>query len=160
SGCGAFVGGPSQAVLHDDTKGTRMTPNIAPLTKRPAWQALQAHHRQIKDVHLRQLFADDPKRGERLTLDAVGLYLDYSKTRVAGEPLTLLVRPAEESALRQRIAAMSRGDKITAPETRAVLPVALRAPEGDPFVVDGEDVTPAVHAVLHKMTDFCNRVRG
>jgi glucose-6-phosphate isomerase len=137
-----------------------MTPDVVPLTKRPAWQALQAHCRQIKDVHLRQLFADDPKRGERLTLDAVGLYFDYSKNRVTDETLKLLVQLAEESGLRQRIAAMFHGDKINVTENRAVLHVALRAPEGEPFVVDGVDVTPAVHAVLKKMADFCNRVRG
>jgi glucose-6-phosphate isomerase len=137
-----------------------MTTEIAPLTKRPAWHALQAHHNQIKDAHLRNLFADDPKRGERLTLDAVGLYFDYSKNRVTDETLKLLVQLAEESGLRQRITAMFRGDKINVTENRAVLHVALRAREDEPFIVDGVDVTPAVHAVLRKMADFCNRVRG
>jgi glucose-6-phosphate isomerase len=137
-----------------------MTTETTPLTKRAAWQALQAHHRQIKDVHLRKLFADDPKRGERLTLEAVGLYFDYSKNRLTDETLKLLVQLAEESGLRQHIAAMFKGDKINVTENRAVLHVALRAPESESFVVDGTDVTPAVHGVLNKMADFANRVRS
>ena len=111
-------------------------------------------------MHLRQLFADDPTRGERLTAEAVGLYLDYSKNRITDETLKLLLQLAEESGLRARIDAMFRGDKINITENRAVLHVALRAPRGTSIVVDGENVVPQVHAVLDKMADFCNRVRS
>src|SRR5690242_3496864 len=107
-----------------------MTTASAPLTERPAWKALEAHHRQVRDLHLRRLFADDPGRGERLTAEAVGLYLDYSKNRVTDRTLELLVQLAEESGLRARIDAMFRGDRINVTEGRAVLHVALRAPKG------------------------------
>src|SRR5262245_23072221 len=137
-----------------------MKASIAPLTQRPAWQALEAHYQQARGLHLRQLFADDPKRGERLTAEAVGIYFDYSKNRVTDETLRLLVRLAEESGLRQRIDAMFRGDKINVTENRAVLHVALRAPKGQSIVVDGEDVVPRVHAVLDKMAAFVERVRS
>jgi glucose-6-phosphate isomerase len=137
-----------------------MTTGIQPLTARPAWQALQAHYRKVRDVHLRKLFADDPRRGERLTAEAVGLYLDYSKNRITDETLPLLLQLAEESGLRARIDAMFRGDKINVTENRAVLHVALRAPKGTTIRVDGENVVPQVHAVLDKMADFANRVRS
>jgi len=130
------------------------------LVQRPAWKALQAHYEKVKDVHLRQLFADDPDRGRRLTLEAAGLFLDYSKNRVTDETLKLLLQLAQEAGLRQHIDAMFRGDKINVTENRAVLHVALRAPRGESIVVDGEDVVPAVHAVLDKMAAFSNRVRS
>ncbi len=130
------------------------------LARRPAWKALGAHYKQIRGTHLRQLFADDPKRGERFNLEAVGLYFDYSKNRITDETLKLLLQLAEESGLREHIDAMFRGDKINITENRAVLHVALRAPKSEKIVVDGEDVVPAVHAVLDKMSDFSNRVRS
>jgi glucose-6-phosphate isomerase len=126
----------------------------------PAWKALAAHHREIAGRHLRQLFAEDPGRGERLTLEAAGIYLDYSKHRVTDETLRLLVALAEESGLRDRIDAMFRGDEINVTERRAVLHVALRAPRGASIVVDGENVVPRVHAVLDRMAAFSDRVRG
>ncbi len=137
-----------------------MTAGMAPLTQRPAWKALEAHHQQVKGLHLRKLFADDPKRGERLTAEAAGVFLDYSKNRVTDETLKLLVRLAEESGLRDRIDAMFRGDKINATEKRAVLHVALRAAKGQSILVDGVDQVPLVHAVLDKMAGFANRVRS
>ena len=137
-----------------------MTAAIPVLTARPAWQALEAHHRQVRDVHLRQLFADDPTRGERMTAEAAGLYLDYSKNRITDDTLRLLRQLAEESGLRARIDAMFRGEKINLTENRAVLHVALRAPRGASIVVDGENVVPQVHAVLDKMAEFANRVRS
>src|SRR6266702_3058607 len=144
-------------------KGRRMTETmtgILPLTARPAWKALEAHHEKIRGLHLRTLFADDATRGERLTAEAAGTYLDYSKNRVTDETLTLLRRLAEESNLRERIEAMFRGDKINLTEDRAVLHVALRAPRSTSIVVDGKDVVPEVHAVLDAMADFSNRVRS
>jgi glucose-6-phosphate isomerase len=136
-----------------------MTTASAPLTQRPAWKALAAHYQQVRDLHLRRLFADDPRRGERLTLEAVGIYLDYSKNRVTDETLRLLLRLAEECGLRGRIDAMFRGERINVTEKRAVLHVALRAPKGESIVLDGEDVVPAVHDVLDRMADFADRVR-
>ncbi|SFI98835.1 glucose-6-phosphate isomerase [Planctomicrobium piriforme] len=136
-----------------------MTASV-PLTARPAWQALTAHYSQISKRHLRQLFADDPKRGERLTLDAVGIFLDYSKNRITDETLKLLLQLAAESDLQGRIEAMFRGDKINITENRAVLHVALRAPRDASILVDGENVVPEVHAVLDKMAEFSNRVRS
>jgi glucose-6-phosphate isomerase len=136
------------------------SPQIAPLTKRKAWKALQAHYKAITELHLRDLFADDPKRGERMTVEAVGLFLDYSKNRVTDETLKLLLQLAEQSGLQARIDAMFRGEKINVTEKRAVLHVALRAPRGASILVDGEDVVPQVHAVLDKMADFSNRVRS
>jgi glucose-6-phosphate isomerase len=133
---------------------------LLPLTDRPAWKALATHQRTVAPLHLRQLFADDPKRGERLALEAVGLYLDYSKNRVTDETLKLLVQLAEQSGVRERIDAMFRGEKINVSEERAVLHVALRAPKGASIVVDGENVVPHVHEVLDKMTTFSNRVRS
>ncbi len=137
-----------------------MTANIAPLTQRAAWKALEAHFPMVREMHLRKLFADDSKRGERLTAEAVGIYFDYSKNRITDETLKLLLQLAEESGLRSRIDAMFRGDKINVTEKRAVLHVALRTPKGQTIVVDGEDVVPQVHAVLDKMADFSRRVRG
>jgi glucose-6-phosphate isomerase len=126
----------------------------------PAWAALKAHHEEIQGLHLRDLFADDPGRGERLGIDAVGLFLDYSKNRVTDRTLDLLVRLAEESRLRERIDAMFGGEKINGTEGRAVLHVALRAPRSASMLVDGHDVVPDVHAVLDQMADFVERVRG
>jgi glucose-6-phosphate isomerase len=137
-----------------------MATNIAPLTKLAAWQALEAHYPKIRELPLRKLFADDPKRGERMTVEAVGIYFDYSKHRITDETLGLLLRLAEESGLRARIDAMFRGEKINVTERRAVLHVALRAPQGQSIVTDGEDVVPQVHAVLDKMADFSTRVRS
>ena len=137
-----------------------MTTGIAPLAQRPAWKALQSHYQAIRNEHLRQFFADDPERGVRLTLDAVGLFLDYSKNRVTDETLRLLVQLARESGVEERRDAMFRGDKINVTEKRAVLHVALRAPKGEVIKVDGEDVVPGVHAVLDKMTAFADRVRS
>jgi glucose-6-phosphate isomerase len=142
-----------------------MAARVEPITgksavKRPAWKALEDHYKSIQKTHLRNLFADDPKRGERLTVEALGIYLDYSKNRVTDETLKLLLQLAEESGLQARIDAMFRGEKINITEKRAVLHVALRAPRGTSIVVDGENVVPAVHAVLDKMTDFSNRVRS
>ena len=136
-----------------------MPVKLTPLTRRPAWKALMAHFKQARAWHLRELFAEDPKRGERLTAEAVGLYLDYSKHRITDETLALLLQLAEESGLRERIDAMFRGERINITEKRAVLHVALRAPQGTSIIVDGEDVVPQVHAVLDKMADFSNRVR-
>jgi len=133
---------------------------LAPLTTCAAWKALDAQYPKIRELHLRTLFADDATRGERMAVEAVGIYFDYSKHRITDEVLTLLLQLAEESGLRARIDAMFRGDKINVTEKRAVLHVALRAPKGQSIVVDGEDVVPQVHAVLDKMADFSNRVRG
>jgi glucose-6-phosphate isomerase len=137
-----------------------MTAIVQPVTGRPAWKALEAHHRQVRDAHLRTLFAGDPKRGERFTAEAAGVYLDYSKNRITHETLKLLVELAGESGLRERIDAMFRGEKINVSERRAVLHVALRAPQGASIVVDGENVVPQVHAVLDRMADFADRVRS
>lgn len=131
-----------------------------PLTQRPAWKALQAHFKTMDGKHLRQLFADDPKRGERLAIEEVGLYLDYSKHRVTDETIRLLINLADECDLRTRIDAMFRGDKINVTEKRAVLHIALRAPRGASIVVDDENVVPKVHEVLARMWYFANRVRS
>ena len=133
---------------------------LAPLTTRAAWKALDAHYQKIRAWHLRTLFADDATRGERMAVEAVGIYFDYSKHRITDETLRLLLQLAEESGLRSRIDAMFRGEKINVTEKRAVLHVALRAPQGQSIVVDGEDVVPQVHAVLDKMADFSSRVRS
>jgi glucose-6-phosphate isomerase len=127
---------------------------------RAAWQALEDHHVAMRNLHLRDLFAADPTRGERMTAEAAGVYLDYSKNRITGETLKSLVALAEQSGLRARIDAMFRGEKINVTEKRAVLHVALRAPKGASIVVDGENVVPEVHAVLDKMSEFANRIRG
>ena len=137
-----------------------MTTGMAPLTERPAWKALEAHYHQVRELHLRKLFGDDPGRGERMTAEAVGFYLDYSKNRITDQTLKLLLQLAEESGLRARIDSMFRGEKINLTEKRAVLHVALRAPKGAVIVVDGENVVPQVHAVLDKMANFSGRVRS
>ena len=131
-----------------------------PTNERPAWKALEAHHQQIRQLHLRTLFANEPDRGERLTAETAGIYLDYSKNRITSETVKLLVQLAEESGVRERIEAMFRGEKINVTEQRAVLHVALRAPKEASIVVDGVNVVPQVHAVLDKMADFCERVRS
>jgi glucose-6-phosphate isomerase len=136
-----------------------MTKSI-PLSERPAWKALQAHHQQIQGKHLKQLFAEDPQRGERFTVETGGIFLDYSKNRITDETLKLLIQLANESGLRERIDAMFRGEKINITENRAVLHVALRAPKSEAIFVDGEDVVPAVHTVLDKMAAFADRVRS
>ncbi len=130
------------------------------LMARPAWKALETHFQTIRHLHLRQLFADDPRRGERLTLEAAGLYLDYSKHRITDHTLRLLIQLAEECGLRARIDAMCRGDAINVTEQRAVLHTALRAPEGERRMVDGVDVVPEVHAVLKRMAVFAHQVRS
>ncbi len=132
----------------------------SPGTEQLAWKALEAHYKKTRRVHLRSLFADDPKRGERLAAQAAGIYLDYSKNRITDETLRLLLELAEESRLRERIDAMFNGEKINVTEKRAVLHVALRAPKGTSILVDGRNVVPEVHAVLEKMADFSTRVRS
>jgi glucose-6-phosphate isomerase len=129
------------------------------LTKSPTWGALQAHYEKIKDIHLRQLFAEDARRGERFTAEGADLYLDFSKNRITDETVRLLVQLTGERGVAERRDAMFRGDKINVTEKRAVLHVALRAPKGASIVVDGENVAPQVHAVLDKMADFSDRVR-
>ena len=131
-----------------------------PLTTLKAWKALSSHYEEISKLHLRDLFANDPARGERMTAEDVGLFLDYSKNRITDETMSLLVALANESGLRSRIDAMFRGDKINITENRAVLHVALRAPKEASIVFDGENVVPRVHAVLARMADFSNRVRN
>jgi len=138
----------------------RPTTRIKPLTERLAWKALSVHHQKLRKLHLRKLFADDPTRGERLTAEAAGLYLDYSKNRITDRTIKLLVQLAEESDLSGRIAAMFSGEKINVTENRAVLHVALRAPAGATIVVDGKNVVPEVHAVLDKMAAFSDRIRS
>ena len=133
---------------------------IAPLATRVAWKGLAAHYSQVRHLHLRTLFAEDATRGERMAVDAVGIYFDYSKHRITDETLTLLLQLAEESGLRAHIDAMFRGDKINVTEKRAVLHVALRAPKGHSIIVDGKNVVSQVHAVLAKMANFSNRVRS
>jgi glucose-6-phosphate isomerase len=142
--------------MQPDAKGTSLTP----VTSLPAWKALETHYQEASQLHLRDLFAADPKRAERFAVEAAGLYLDYSKNRVTDETLRLLIRLADESGLRTRLDAMFRGDKINITENRAVLHVALRAPRGAVIEVDGQNVVPQVHAVLDKMADFSNRVRS
>jgi glucose-6-phosphate isomerase len=137
-----------------------MTDTTTSLTTRPAWKALVAHHIQVRDIHLRTLFAEDPRRGERLTAEAAGIFLDYSKNRITDDTLRLLLQLARECDLRERIDAMFRGDRINVTENRAVLHVALRAPRDASIVVDGKNVVPDVHAVLDRMDDFARRVRS
>ena len=137
-----------------------MVEAATPLPERSAWKELSDHCAQVRDVHLRDLFADDPGRGERLALEACGIYLDYSKNRITDETVRLLVRLADESGLRARIDAMFAGEKINVTEDRAVLHVALRAPRGERIAVDGVDVVPAVHEVLDRMGEFATRVRA
>ncbi len=136
------------------------TATRSPITETPAWKALAAHYEEIRGLHLRELFAADAERGEKLALEAVGLYLDYAKNRVTAETLKLLVELAEAAGLREKIDAMFRGDKINITENRAVLHVALRAPKGASILVDGKDVVPEVHAVLDAMSAFSDKVRS
>src|SRR6185437_1627689 len=135
-------------------------PETSALTQRPEWQALQRHYDQHGSDHLRDLFAADAQRGERLTVEAEGIYLDYSKHRVTEETMRLLVALAEACGLRERIDAMFRGDRINVTENRSVLHVALRAPRDASIVVDGTDVVEEVHAVLDRMGDFSDRIRS
>ena len=137
-----------------------MSTSIPALLERPAWRALQAHYGPLASLHLRELFAEDPKRGERFVLEAAGIYLDYSKNRITGETIELLVRLAEQSGLRARIDAMFRGEPINVSEHRAVLHVALRAPRGSSIEVNGANVVPQVHAVLDRMGEFSTQVRS
>jgi glucose-6-phosphate isomerase len=134
--------------------------SVLPLHSRPAWALLKKHHQKMKRVHLRQLFAKDDERGERLAVEAAGIYLDYSKNRITDETLGLLLQLAQESGLRDHIDAMFRGDKINTSEKRAVLHVALRSPRGAAIIHDGQNVVPEVHAVLDKMAAFADRVRS
>jgi len=134
--------------------------STTPLRERPAFRALERHHAEVRDLHLRDLFAGDPDRGRRLTAEAAGLYLDFSKNRVTDETLRLLVELAEQSGLRSRIAAMFSGAPINVTEDRAVLHVALRAPAGSSILVDGQDVVPEVHRVLDRMAAFAEQVRS
>src|SRR5215213_3707946 len=131
-----------------------------PLTQRQEWQALRAHFAEVEPLHLRQLFADDPSRGERLAIDEVGIYFDYSKHRVTDETIRLLIALAESADLRGKIEAMFRGETINVTENRAVLHIALRSPRDEQIFVDGADVVPEVHAVLDRMADFSDRVRS
>ncbi len=137
-----------------------MSTTTTSLIQRPAWKALTEHYQQVRDLHLRTLFAQDPTRGERLTCEAAGLYLDYSKNRVTDETLRLLLTLAQSAGLRERIDAMFRGDKINVTEDRSVLHVALRAPRDATIMADGQNVVPEVHAVLDKMSSFAHRVRS
>ena len=145
--------------LKDDRKRI-VTTTIQPLTQRKAWKALASHFEEARELHLRDLFQEDPKRGERMAIEAAGLYLDYSKNRITDETLKLLFQLAEESGLSQRIDSMFKGDKINITENRAVLHIALRAPEGATILVDGENVVPQVHEVLDRMADFAKRIRS
>src|SRR5208337_3705116 len=158
--------------MHEFVESTRgperiadMAARVEAITRRPtvkhqAWKDVQTHYKKVKDLHLRQLFAEDPKRGESMIAEAVGIYFDYSKHRITDDTLRLLLQLAEESGLRARIEAMFRGEKINVTEKRAVLHVALRAPRGASIVVDGENVVPKVHAVLDRMAEFANRIRS
>ena len=137
-----------------------MKASIKPLTQRPAWKALAAHHKQIQKLPLRQLFAEDAKRGQRFTAEAAGLFLDFSKNCITDQTLKLLLQLAGESDLRAKMDAMFSGAKINVTENRAVLHVALRSPKGETILVDGKNVVPEVHAVLDKMAEFSNRVRS
>ena len=130
------------------------------LTHQPAWKSIQDHYHKIQPLHLRKLFAEDPKRGERLAVEALGIYLDYSKNRVTDDTMRLLLDLAESSGLRSRIDAMFNGEKINITEQRAVLHVALRTPKNQSILVDGENVVPKVHQVLDKMSVFADRVRS
>jgi glucose-6-phosphate isomerase len=152
-------------ICHTQVRGTSMPSIVEPvaerrLTDRRAWKHLEFHAKKIRKQHLRKFFASDPERGERMTAEGAGIYLDYSKNRITGETIDLLLQLAEESGLAARIDAMFRGEKINYTEKRAVLHVALRAPRGTSILVDGRDVVPDVHDVLQKMEEFSNRVRS
>src|SRR5277367_3838833 len=133
---------------------------VQSLTQRAAWKALESHYEKVRNVSLRSLFSDDPQRAARFTIEAAGLFLDYSKNRITEETRKLLLQLAQESGLKERMAAMFRGEKINVTEKRAVLHVALRAPKGESILVDGKNVVPDVHAVLDKMSAFSDRVRS
>src|SRR5271167_3973002 len=137
-----------------------MSTCIAPLMQRPAWTLLREHHKAIAPLHLRKLFAEDLDRGERLMLEAAGIYLDYSKNRITPETLPLLVQLAEQSGLRERIDAMFGGQVINVSENRSVLHTALRAPRGASILVNGQNVVSLVHSVLDRMSAFAKRVRS
>ena len=137
-----------------------MTTNTALLTQRPVWKEIEAHYQKIKDIHLRRLFAEDPQRGERFSVEGAGLFFDYSKNRITGETVRLLVKLAGECGLRRRIDAMFQGEKINVTEKREALHVALRAPRDQSLFVDGENVVPGVHRVLDRMADFADRIRN
>jgi glucose-6-phosphate isomerase len=137
-----------------------MKTSVLPLNKRPTWKILKGHHKDVQRQHLRELFADDPKRGKQMSAEGAGIYLEYSKNRITGETLKLLVQLAKESDLQSRIDSMFRGEKINVTENRAVLHVALRAPKGSSIMVEGTNVVPQVHDVLDKMSNFSNRVRN
>jgi glucose-6-phosphate isomerase len=141
-------------------KAVSKAPKIKPLTKRKAWAALKAHYKSAQALQLKKLFDGDSRRGEKFSIEALGIFLDYSKNRITDKTLRLLLELAKESGLRERIDAMFRGDKINITENRAVLHVALRAPKGESIFVDGKDVVPDVHTVLDRMSAFCNRVRS
>ncbi|KAB2644759.1 MAG: glucose-6-phosphate isomerase [Verrucomicrobia bacterium] len=137
-----------------------MTSQLSQLTERPSWKALQSHRSLFNEKNLKELFAQDQDRGKKMSLDAIGLFLDFSKNRITEETVQLLVKLAEESGLRERIDSMFRGDKINISENRAVLHVALRAPKGEKMIVDGEDVVPKVHEVLERMSCFATSIRS
>ena len=139
---------------------SRGTSSLSSLNSRPAWKSLEGHYQKTKDIHLRALFENDPRRGERMSAEAVGVYLDYSKNRITDETIALLIELADQVGLRARIEAMFRGEKINTTEDRAVLHVALRAPRGASIFVDGANVVPQVHGVLDKMAQFSDRVRS
>jgi glucose-6-phosphate isomerase len=139
---------------------TRLMPNVPPLRERPAWKALEGHYREIEGTHLRELFAADPTRGERLVVEGAGLFLDYSKNRITDETIPLLLALAEQSGLSERTEAMFAGEHINVSEDRAVLHVALRMPKSASLIVDGVDVVKQVHEVLDRMTAFSDRVRS
>src|SRR5580700_748474 len=138
---------------------TDRAPSVRPLRLRPAWTSLETHFQKLKGVHLRQLFAEEPRRGERLAVEAAGIYLDYSKNRITEQTLQLLIQLAQESRLQDRIDAMFRGERINVSENRAALHVALRAPRDAVIMHDGRNVVPEVHTVLDRMADFADRIR-
>jgi glucose-6-phosphate isomerase len=150
---------PSWSIRGEEGR-TKLKKRVKAINKLPVWKILKAHYKEARELHMRELFADDSDRGERMTAEAEGLYLDYSKNRITDDTLKLLLRLAEESGLRARIDAMFRGEKINITENRAALHVALRAPTGSSILVDNEDVVPQVHAVLDRMADFSSRVRS
>ncbi|HZZ71077.1 MAG TPA: glucose-6-phosphate isomerase [Pirellulales bacterium] len=150
----------SKSLSPSTESGASMTRDTAGLTQTAAWQALAAHYAQVRDLKLRDLFSQDPNRGTKFVLEALGIYFDYSKNRITAETIPLLVRLAEESGLEDKIAAMFRGDKINRTEQRAVLHVALRAPHDQKIFVDGQNVVPQVHAVLDKMAAFADKIRS
>ena len=150
----------AREVQGDDMNATSSSATVPSLRERPAWQALESHHTQLSAAHIRDLFAADPSRGERLAAEGAGLYLDYSKNRVTNETIALLVRLAAESRLQERTEAMFRGERINATEDRSVLHVALRMPRGESLVVDGVNVVAEVNDVLDRMAAFAERVRS